>query len=261
MQKQNIIPLLIRSKLIVFTILSIIGLYILWDPTYLLYSVVAFFLFSNIGHEIGLHRYYAHQSFVCKNKLIESFIWLCVFFGGISDAYSYAKRHARHHRYSDTEFDNLQTTNHPFLTWWGYGTLKATPVDISKMGISARLENSQFHKFINQHYFVLYYSTLAICFSIDIKLSFYILILGSTLAHQVGGIASIVTHKVGYRNFNTPDTSTNPTYWNLLFGIGGLHNNHHKFPYSYTTKSLPSEIDPTAWIIKHILAVSVTEAK
>jgi stearoyl-CoA desaturase (delta-9 desaturase) len=184
-----------------------------------------------------------------------------VFLGGISDAYSYAKRHARHHRYSDTEFDNLQTTKHPWLTWWGYGTLKATPIDVSKMTISPNLENSQFHKFINQHYFVLYYTTLAVCFAIDFKLSFYILVVGSTLAHQVGGIASIVTHKVGYRNFNTSDTSTNPTAWNLIFGIGGLHNNHHKFPYSYTTKWLPSEVDPTAWIIKHILAKSVKETK
>jgi stearoyl-CoA desaturase (delta-9 desaturase) len=184
-----------------------------------------------------------------------------VFLGGISDAYSYAKRHARHHRYSDTEFDNLQTTNHPWLTWWGYGTLKATPVDVSKMPISKKLENSPFHKFINQHYFVLYYLTLLTCFLIDVKLSFYVLVVGSTLAHQIGGIASIVTHRVGYRNFDTKDTSTNPIIWNLVFGIGGLHNNHHRFPYSYTTKLLSMESDPTAWIIKNVLAKSVVEPK
>ena len=98
-------------------------------------------------------------------------------------------------------------------------------------------------------------------FLIDAKLSFYVLIVGATLAHQVGGIASIVTHKFGYRNFNTSNTSTNPRFWNNVFWIGGLHNNHHKFPYSYTTKLLSVECDPAAWIIENLLAKSVIEPK
>lgn len=248
--------LIIRSKLIVFTVLSVVGLYFLWDPVYLIYTAIAFFLFSTVGHEIGLHRYYSHQSFTC-NKFVESFLWLMVFLGGISDPLSYARRHARHHRYSDTTYDNLQPVKHPVLTWWGFGSLRSTPVDVDKMPISSRLANSKFHKFVFDYYFILYYSTLLTCFAVDVKLAFYVLILASTLTHHIGGIASVVTHKLGYRNFATQDHSTNCAWFHNIFGIGGLHNNHHRFPYAYTTKVNNNEVDPVAWIIKNLLATTV----
>jgi fatty-acid desaturase len=256
MTKTNIIPLVIRLRLIVFTILSMIGLYFLWEPTYLIYSVVALFLFSNIGHEIGLHRYYSHQSFTC-NKPVEVFLWTCGFLSGISDAYSYTQRHLRHHRYSDTEFDTQQPDKHPFLTWIGLSAFKSKPVDMTKIPVPSKIANSKFHLFVNKYYFILYYTMLFVCLAINFKLAFYILVIPTALAQHITQGASVVTHRFGYRNFETNDNSTNPKFFNYIFGIGGLHNNHHKFPYSYTSKILPHESDPSGWLIKNIFASSV----
>ena len=41
------------------------------------------------------------------------------------------------------------------------------------------------------------------------------------------GVINGVGHWGGYRNFNTPDTSTNIVPWGILIGGEELHNNHH----------------------------------
>lgn len=252
--------LLIRTRLTLFTIISIIGLYFLWDPVYLLFVPLVAFIFSTVGHDASLHRYYAHQSFTC-NKFSESILWLCSFVSGTSDPLSYAQRHARHHKFSDTEFDNLQPTKHPFLTWINFGLVKATPVDVSTLNISSKLANSQFHQFVHKHYFVLYYSFVVICLIINFKLAFYFLILTPTIVGHLGSAVSVIGHKYGYRNFDTNDSSTNNTILNIVTGGSGLHNNHHAHPYAYTSKVNTNESDFIGWMIKNIFADKVVELK
>lgn len=46
------------------------------------------------------------------------------------------------------------------------------------------------------------------------------------------GVINGLGHWWGYRNFDTPDTSTNLTPWGILLGGEELHNNHHAFPSS-----------------------------
>jgi stearoyl-CoA desaturase (delta-9 desaturase) len=72
--------------------------------------------------------------------------------------------------------------------------------------------------------------------------------------HSSSILVDIVSHKWGYRNFDTEDNSRNNTWVNLfLLGSGGLHNNHHansNIPY---TNIKPGEIDTIGWFIKHFL--------
>jgi fatty-acid desaturase len=260
LNKISFIDLLIRFRLIAFSLISTVGLYFLWDPLYLLYSLLAYFLFFSVGHDIGLHRYYTHQSFTC-NKFVETILFLLSFLGGMSDPISYAKRHTRHHLYADTEFDNLQPKNHPILTWLGYGVLTAEHVDQDKIQISKKLTNSKFYQFINKNYFFIYYTSLLGFFLIDYKLSFYILLVGATIASHMGGISNVITHRYGHRNFNTNDYSTNNKLYNFISFGHGWHNNHHKFPYAYTNKTKDGEFDLAGWIIKYIFATKVIEPK
>jgi fatty-acid desaturase len=260
LNKISFVSLLIRFRLIAFTLISIMGLYFLWDPLYLFYSFLAYFLFFSIGHDIGLHRYYTHQSFIC-NKFVEAIIFVLSFLGGMSDPVAYAKRHTRHHLYADTDLDNLQSKNHPILTWLGYGVLTAEYVDLDKIKISEKLTNSKFYQFINKKYFLIYYISLLGFFLIDYKLSFYIFIIGSTISSHVGGISNVILHRYGYRNFNTNDYSTNNKLHNFLAFGQGLHNNHHRFPYAYTNKIKDNEFDLSGWMIKNIFASKVIEPK
>ena len=116
----NIINNIIRLKISVFAILSVIGLYFLWDPKYLLITLIAYFFYAVIGHDIALHRYFTHRSFTCS-KPTEMFLFLCGMLANMGSTIHFVLGHRRHHKYTETPYDNLQSANHPFLTWLGYG--------------------------------------------------------------------------------------------------------------------------------------------
>jgi stearoyl-CoA desaturase (delta-9 desaturase) len=46
------------------------------------------------------------------------------------------------------------------------------------------------------------------------------------------GIINGIGHYWGYRNFESPDASTNVSIWGILIGGEELHNNHHTYPTS-----------------------------
>ena len=57
------------------------------------------------------------------------------------------------------------------------------------------------------------------------------------------GVINGLAHWWGYRNFETPDRSTNLTPWGLLVGGEELHNNHHAFASSARFSLQPWEFD------------------
>ena len=57
------------------------------------------------------------------------------------------------------------------------------------------------------------------------------------------GVINGVAHWRGYRNFETPDASTNICPWGILIGGEELHNNHHTYPTSAKLSSKWFEFD------------------
>ena len=63
------------------------------------------------------------------------------------------------------------------------------------------------------------------------------------------GVINGACHHSGYRNFETPDASTNLVPWGILIGGEELHNNHHTYPSSAKFSVKWWEIDVGwAWI-------------
>ncbi len=61
------------------------------------------------------------------------------------------------------------------------------------------------------------------------------------------GIVNGIGHYWGYRNFETPDASTNISPWGIMIGGEELHNNHHTYPTSAKFSVKPYEFD-IGWI-------------
>jgi stearoyl-CoA desaturase (Delta-9 desaturase) len=57
------------------------------------------------------------------------------------------------------------------------------------------------------------------------------------------GIINGVGHYWGYRNFESPDASTNVSPWGIVIGGEELHNNHHTYPTSAKFSIKPYEFD------------------
>ena len=67
------------------------------------------------------------------------------------------------------------------------------------------------------------------------------------------GIINGIGHYWGYRNFETPDASTNISPWGILIGGEELHNNHHAFGGSAKFSVQPWEFD-IGWMYIRIMA-------
>jgi stearoyl-CoA desaturase (delta-9 desaturase) len=67
------------------------------------------------------------------------------------------------------------------------------------------------------------------------------------------GVINGIGHYWGYRNFETPDASTNIVPWGILIGGEELHNNHHAFPSSAKLSSKWWEFD-VGWLYIRILS-------
>jgi stearoyl-CoA desaturase (delta-9 desaturase) len=57
------------------------------------------------------------------------------------------------------------------------------------------------------------------------------------------GIINGLGHWWGYRNFESPDASTNVSPWGIVIGGEELHNNHHTYPTSAKFSVKPYEFD------------------
>src|SRR5690606_11257694 len=57
------------------------------------------------------------------------------------------------------------------------------------------------------------------------------------------GVVNGVGHFWGYRNYASPDTSTNVSPWGIIIGGEELHNNHHAFGTSAKFSSKWYEFD------------------
>ncbi len=67
------------------------------------------------------------------------------------------------------------------------------------------------------------------------------------------GVINGLGHFWGYRNYDSPDASTNISPWGILIGGEELHNNHHTFPTSAKLSSKWFEFD-LGWLYIRILA-------
>ena len=66
------------------------------------------------------------------------------------------------------------------------------------------------------------------------------------------GVVNGVGHALGYRNFASPDTSTNVFPWGIIIGGEELHNNHHAYGTSAKFSSKWYEFD-LGWLYISIL--------
>lgn len=66
------------------------------------------------------------------------------------------------------------------------------------------------------------------------------------------GVVNGVGHALGYRNFASPDTSTNVFPWGIIIGGEELHNNHHAYGTSAKFSSKWYEFD-LGWVYISVL--------
>ena len=207
--------------------------------TSLVYVLIGYFLYNGIGVSMMLHRYYSHRSFEFNSNIIK---WICTWFAivaGRGSPLGWVYVHRLHHKHSDT----LQDPHDPKTVGWKifFPHLVKYGDTINKRIIIDML--TKFHIGINTYYmwFIILWSIALLMISPTVFYFFYVI--PFTMSFIALDFFVLLSHKYGYRNFETKDTSKNNWFISLILWGEGWHNNHHKNPGNFTTKIKWWEID------------------
>lgn len=242
---------IIYNTLVVHILLAV-GLYCMWDPSWFVYSFISTYVIGLLGLEIYVHRYISHQAFSMSRpmQVVLHFLSILSLQGSFT---SWASVHAVHHKNSDTEKDPHPAKD-TIDTWlWLKPFRKDFKINPDVRTIK-RLLSDKLVQFTDKHYFVVYWTLLAIAALISVKFVVYCLLFAVVwIFHAVSVLTNIVTHRVGHAHYNTKDNSKN--VWWLTFIIGSpFHNTHHAFPGYYTCSSKWWHIDVSGLIVKYLIS-------
>lgn len=214
-----------------------------WSLMGLLISYTLFYFIKGFGSEIGAHRYFTHKSF--KTSLLkERFFIVLQFFAGEGSIISFAGVHRLHHRHTDSAKDPHSGEDPWYVTlFW------AKEYHFDLVSIRDLLGNRWLY-WQHQIYFPLHITILAALLYFSPETYLYAFCIPILLTTYSNALVNIVCHRFGYRNFDTPDKSTNNIWVNLWTMGTGLHNNHHAQPNSYTNISKSSEWDLLGFYIE-----------
>jgi len=225
---------------LVSLLLTVAGFFI-FDFTLisLTYVLVGYFLYSGIGVSMTLHRYYSHHSFEFKSDILK---WICTWFAiiaGRGSPLGWVYVHRTHHKFADTPRDPHDPTTigwkifFPHLLNYGDSINKRLIIDML----------SKSHVNINKYYmlFIVFWSVTLLMISPELFYFFYVV--PFTLSYIALDLFVFLSHTYGYRNFETTDSSKNNWFISLILWGEGWHNNHHRYPGSYSMRIKWWEID------------------
>lgn len=207
--------------------------------------ILNLYLFG-IFWEVAIHRYWSHQSFkTSRPKEIVLLLW--AFLTGQGSILGWCNVHRHHHKYEDTKKD----PHSPFYENWfriylGYFKNRCDEIFVRDL---LRHNDRKYLTFENKYYYLMWSAMWIITYIIS-PLLFFWLVSGSATWWIATTAINIVAHGklLGKQQFSD-SVATNSSILNVLTGMGN-HNNHHKYPASYTC-STGKEIDIHGWVIKY----------
>jgi len=202
-----------------------------WASSIFMYLIV----YSMIGNNIALHRYFTHRHFTVSRPVEWLFLWTGSMIG-LGEPISYAMTHVVHHRYSDTPgVDPHGPTNglrSIFIWFQGNVDPAKTPIVSKHIAILSR-KYGWLHKF----YLPFVLVNAGILYLIDLYVFLFLWLIPAGIA--CWGIGWAVWRQHWHK---TPNNS--PLHrWDWVYE--GLHLNHHLWPMAPNTAVRPNEIDWT----------------
>jgi len=212
-------------------------------------AVIGLHLFGIVGITVCYHRLLTHRAFACP-KWVEHTLAVIGLLGMQDAPARWVAVHRRHHQHAD---DALDPHSPAESFWWSHiGWLLVENPELTRYGIYERyakdILRDRFYVNMERYigwimlaswlvfYFAGFLFELAIGGTLIEAVQF-----GSSLVvwgvfvrivaswHVAWSINS-VTHRFGYRNYETDEDSRNNLLVGLVSGGEGWHNNHHADP-------------------------------
>jgi stearoyl-CoA desaturase (delta-9 desaturase) len=155
--------------------------------------------------------------------------------------------HRLHHTSSDTDKDPHNPARGKLKTWFGIWP----NIIIPKRFITPFLTSTPL-RFVHKNYFLISFSILIILALIDIRLAGFVYALPAVGCFHGAQAIGVLPHLWGYRKYEVNDLSHNNWLASILALGEGWHNNHHANPGRWWQGETWWEIDPPAFMIKHV---------
>ncbi len=232
----------------------------LWNLA--LWQVVVFALamthITMISVTVFLHRHQAHRALDLHPLAAHFFrFWLWLTTGQVTKEWAaiHRKHHAKCEQAQDPHSPHVYGIRTVLLQ--GYELYRAEAV---KQETLERYGHGTPDDWIERHLYTRFsWHGVALMLVIDLALfgaaglSVWALQMAWTPI-MAAGIINGAAHYWGYRNFETPDASTNISPWGILIAGEELHNNHHTYPTSAKLSVKRYEFD-IGWFYISILQV------
>jgi len=150
-----------------------------------------------------------------------------------------------HHPHSDTDKDPHTPTRglwHAFMGWTFL--ISATTINHK---YAVKLLRKPAHLFCHKHYFkIVWASVLVMLLLFGWKFTLFGYCIAASISILQDNLVNILGHtpKLGYRNFDLDDKSSNFPILGYLGWGQGWHNNHHKYPGKFNFGVKWWEFDP-----------------
>ena len=186
--------------------------------------LVLYVIHTTVGGTVTFHRLLSHKSFETLNW-VKQVGTLIGSLGGNGSGLAWAAVHREHHRYTDTEKDP-HCPNHKGIFFTQFLSFTHAP----NLRYVPDLLRDKFQLFVHEYYWIINITYVIIISTIDIKAIIYAYFVPALLTWHAGSLINTINHKIGYKNNNTKDTSTNNFITGYLVSGEGWHNNHHADP-------------------------------
>jgi len=207
---------------------------------------------------IFLHRHQAHHA-LDLHPLASHFFRFWLWLTTATVTREWVAIHRKHHACCETEEDPHSPRCKGILTvlfggWWLYRRAAVSTETLSRFGQGTPddyLERELYTRHRNLGILIMALIDVAL-FGLPGITIFVVQMVW--IPFWAAGVINGLGHYLGYRNFETPDASTNILPWGILVGGEELHNNHHAYMASARMSSKWWEID-IGWAYVRLLAL------
>ena len=201
------------------------------------WSICAFFymvIYSMIGNNIALHRYFSHGHFTVSRPIEWFLLWSgCMI--GLGGPMSYAMTHLVHHKYPDTELDpHGPVRGKRSIVVWFHQV-----IDYGKTPIHSRhiLDLRKRYGWMHRYYWIFVLGNAGVMYLIDYKLFLFCWFSPASLT--IWGVAGALLTQ------HWSLTANNGWHHKWFLWYEALHKNHHDYPRAPNTAINPNELDTT----------------
>ncbi len=204
---------------------------------YLISTFIMWILISGVGVACGYHRIFSHKCFVLPRWKENIVLFLGALAGQGSSITWTAIHRGYHHRRTDT-IEDIHSPVHKGILWsfllWTNSITEES--NIINMKYAIDLLRKPNHIWFHKNHFYILWAPLLLVSLVDWKLSLCCFALPTCISLFQDNLTNVLGHKkvfIGYKNFDTPDSSQNNVLLGYLGWGQGWHNNHHHLPSSF----------------------------